>query len=153
MESVTERCFLHWKFNCIGKTEGLVNVAATRIQNLIRCSKIYGDGIHAQLEANIEKDPGLFLRCHKSCVSTYTSNRQTERHKRQHSLDETASVPPKVTRQSVDTTGDFDFQKHCLFCGTSCIIAKDPKNPSRWRPAYLYRELNAKKSVLEMCDK
>ena len=49
-------------------------------------------------------------------------------------------------------------KRHCLFCGEKCDIAKDPKNPSRWRPTYVcrqgdrYANKNLKKAALELCD-
>lgn len=82
METATERCFLHWKFNWIGKTDGLLYVAATRIQNIIRCSKIYGDGIQEQLKGDLAKEDGLTLRCHKSCISNANVATVGKRHVR-----------------------------------------------------------------------
>ena len=55
---------------------------------------------------------------------------------------------------------DFDFQMHCLFCGETCNLEKDPKNPGRWRKAYLCRtvgdtsagESDMKQEILNVCQ-
>ena len=52
---------------------------------------------------------------------------------------------------------DFDFQKHCLFCGETCNVNKDPKHPARWCRAYLCRTVgdeytDFKQEILKVCQ-
>jgi len=154
MESDTDECYFKWKFNCQDKKEKLTCATAVRIANIIRCSKIYGDEKHFELEDALEKNKEFTLKCHKSCVSSYTSKSHTQRHKR-HCDEETDPISQKVTRRSLSGYSDetFNFKKHCLFCGETCIIEKDKKHPSRWRESYLFREIDKKQSLIETCIK
>ena len=96
------------------------------------------------------------IKCHRGCVSTYTSSLQTERHRRKTDSSRSCSpAPRKVTRRS-STSGEgdrFTFKTHCVYCGWKCDLQKDPKHPSRWRPAYMFCELNAKESVFALRDR
>ena len=66
------------------------------------------------------------------------------------------SLQPKKLRRSHTS---FDLFSHCLYCGETCdICIKDPKNPNRWRPAYLCRstvseqdKTSYKQYLLEKC--
>ncbi len=61
---------------------------------------------------------------------------------------------PKRARRSVQPK--FSFLQHCLFCGERCDVEKDPKHPSRWRPAYVCREGESrglKEAIYETCGK
>lgn len=137
MESDLEECYFNWKFNCHLKKEALIQAGPVRIENIIKCSKIYGDEKHVDLQNILEKNNELTLKCHKSCVSAYTSKTHTQRHKRQGVKEKEASIPQKITRRS--TSGEtFNFLLHCLYCGESCNIERDKKHPSRWRAAYLF---------------
>ena len=50
------------------------------------------------------------------------------------------------------------MKEHCLFCGKSCSLKKDPKHPDRWRAAYLCKTSDRKtkpiykECVLKICD-
>jgi len=64
--------------------------------------------------------------------------------------------PAKRLRRSSSV---FDFKLHCLYCGKACEINKDPKNPQRWRPAFLCRSTHTeyggkpyKEYLLEKCN-
>ena len=35
----------------------------------------------------------------------------------------------------------FNFRKHGIYCGESCLIERDKKNPNRWVTAYLVKEM------------
>ncbi len=68
------------------------------------------------------------------------------------------TISPKRRRRSL--CASFCFQEHCIFCGESCSLEKDRKNPGRWREAYLCRETGEsvgktplKQSVLDVCEK
>ena len=83
-------------------------------------------------------DSEYFIRTHRTCVSTYTSEQQVERFLKRKGTETTGlSVSPRKRRQS--SMPDFDFQMHCLFCGETCNVNKDPKHPAHWRRAYLCR--------------
>ena len=48
---------------------------------------------------------------------------------------------------------------HCLFCGEICDVTKDPKTPTRWRPAYVcrqgetFKKKGLKDAIAESCEK
>ena len=154
-----EECFFKWKFNCENKSERLIESGSTRIETIIKCSKIYHDGINEQLEESVHKNNDFTIKCHKNCASTYTSTTQIQRYlKRQKQEAASSPIPPKKTRRSGSTS--FSFQQNCIFCGEVCNLDKDLKNPARWRQAYLCREIEKKgdnktlkQSILEVCDR
>ena len=115
MDSATEQCCFTWKFDCRKKKERLICARKDRINNIIRCSKICGDGKHSEYHEKLNRDDNFILKCYKSCVSTYTMNSQIELHKRKK-IDEIV-VPCKVTRRSHWKTSaeNFDFEKHRFF--------------------------------------
>ena len=51
------------------------------------------------------------------------------------------------------------FLQHCPFCGEICAVARDPKHPDRWRPAYVCREgetfvnRGLREAIFEVCEK
>ena len=142
IESTKDECFFDWKFHCRAKTEELKDAGFKRIENIIKCSIVYGDGKHYCLQEKLDADKDFTIKCHRCCVSTYTSSVQTERHKRQTDSSRSCSpAPRKVTRRS-STSGEgdrFTFKTHCVYCGWKCDLQKDAKHPSRWRPAYMFR--------------
>ena len=73
-----DNCFFDWKFGCDDKSEKLIVAGSTRIQNIIRHSKIYHDDIHYSLQDKLNNNPELNISCHKSCVSTYTSSHEVK---------------------------------------------------------------------------
>ena len=56
MDPDLDGCYFKWKFNCQDKNERLTCSGAVRIANIIRCSKIYGDEKHYELENELEKN-------------------------------------------------------------------------------------------------
>ena len=154
-----EECFFQWKFHCEKKEEPLTEAGVQRIENIIRCSQTYGDGVHEQLQDKLDKNHELTIKCHRNCASTYTSSSHLNRFlKRQKKEQDTRPPPAKKTRKATMTYG-FVFQEHCLFCGKTCNLQRDPKHPDRWRPAYLCREAiskggkkSFKDTILEACD-
>lgn len=155
MDPVPEECYFSWKFNCQAKKEELIPAKTVRIKNIIHCSKIYGDEKHLKLQKLLDDNNDMIIKCHKSCVSSYTSKVHIERHKRKRGAEPAVTGPCKVTRhsQSGGSGECFDFQKHCVFCGEFCSLLADKKHPSRWREAYLFREMNIKASLLDVCEK
>lgn len=155
---MAEECFFKFKFQCDGRQEKLTESGLNRIENIIKCSKIYHDGVDKSLENSLRENHDLTIKCHKSCVSTYTSTTQIQRYiKRTKQVEEPSVIPQKKTRLSNVST--FSFQQHCIFCGEDCNLERDAKNPARWKPAYLCREIEPKKdnkslkqSLLDICD-
>ena len=149
-----QKCLFDWLFKCANKSEKLIESSLNRIETVIKCSKAYGDNLYKSLERSLEEDKGFTINCHKSCVSTYTSKEHVQRHlKRVNQEKPSSSIPRKKTRLSSEDI--FSFQRDCLFCGELCVLEKDKKNPERWKPAYLCREVkdkSLKQSILEMCD-
>ncbi|KAG0724833.1 hypothetical protein GWK47_039789 [Chionoecetes opilio] len=71
--------------------------------------------------------------------------------------EEADGAPRKRARRSEQLK--FNFFEHCIFCGEDCQVKKDPKHPSRWKPAYLCRQVNRpekkmslKTETLAKCD-
>lgn len=153
-----EQCFFVSKFKCENKTELLKDSGPVRIQNFIKHSKIYGDRYHELLEEKVSENPECTIKCHRSCASTYTSSVQVERHKRKNTESLSPYIPPKTRKRS--SLPGFIFSEHCLFCGEICVLEKDPKNPKRWRPAYLCRKIgdadgqkSLKQAILNACER
>ena len=48
------------------------DVGFRRIQSIIEASKLREDGIHINLEKELEANSKLTIKCHRNCVSTYT---------------------------------------------------------------------------------
>ena len=153
-----EQCLFDRTNKCKSRSEKLIESGHARIESIIRCSKIYDDGLHTLLQEKLDSDPTLTIKCHKSCVSTYTSKTLTQRHKRKHDEPFSSNIPAKITRRSTDIS-IFSFQHQCLFCGDRCDVEKNIKNPSRWRPAYVCREIGTeagkaslKESIINACN-
>ena len=68
------------------------------------------------------------------------------------------NLPTSTKRLRRSEAREFVSSKQCLFCGNICQLDKDPKNPSRWRPAYTCRKdenhngRNIKQAILETCN-
>lgn len=117
-------CFFKWKFNC-DNSEDLREVGPTRIETIIKYSKEYEDGAHTELEAKLKYDSSLKLKCHRNCVSSYTSAEHLKRHKKRSGLVNEAAPIPKKRRRS--STSSFQFKEHCIFCGEVCQLQRDKK--------------------------
>ena len=127
-------------FNCSNASKTLQTTSRTRIDKIILSSIRTGDGLHEKLTDSQS------ILCHKNCVSTYTSEQVIEH-----------DPPSKRSRRS--DAGDFDFQKHCIFCGNQCEQL-DARNPQRWRKVVQCRTADRGKNrmsftqtVLLACDK
>jgi hypothetical protein len=111
------------------------------LETIIRISKDKGDRYHGAIQDKIsrasETDSDLFLWCHKSCYSTYTSS----------SRNDYSPAPPKkgkkrpascpapgerLLKSQVPSFTRDDFKSKCFLCTQQCQ-PKDPKNPKRWR--------------------
>ena len=154
-------CHFAWKFRCIDskKKEALVNVKAKRIENIIRCSKIYKDEIHQKLQLQYDSDKDLTLKAHSSCVNKYVHPKEVKKALKRNQSDEEQpdAAPRKRARRSEHLR--FNFLQHCIFCGENCEVKRDPKHPSRWKPAYICRQvgrqektMSLKEEILAKCD-
>ena len=136
---VTEECIFRWKYNCPHGSNNLSDAGPERVFKIISCSKEHNDQLYSQLQAQLHEDKNLIVRCHRNCVSTYTSKLQIKRHlKRQEKQTKSdgASQPKRHRRCDIS---EFIFQQHCLFCGLEFNVVKDAKHPQRWRKASLCR--------------
>ena len=109
------------------------NKGRARIDTIINASKLYMDNLHIGLLKQIADNENCTIYYHRNCVSRYTSSSNTSKYIKDHP---TIVTPATKLRRSHTS---FDFFSHCLYCGETCEICKDPKNPNRWRPAYLCR--------------
>ena len=129
------------------------NKGRARIDSIVKASKIYRDDLHVELEQQVEEDENLTVYFHRNCVSRYTSSSKTAKHTREHS--NVNDHPVKKARRSQSS---FDFFSQCLYCGERCDLSKDPKNPNRWRPAFICRstvsdqdQIPYKQYIIEKC--
>ena len=149
-----DQCF----FNPCSGSGSLVNSKATRV---IKASHSRGDELHYQLQPLVDENEDYTVKCHRNCISTYTSMWHITRSHGCSALrgKRSKSAPPptikKRLRQSLDS---FEFITHCIFCGEHCNIVRDQKNPSRWRPAFLCQtvdcgtSLSFKDTILMKCE-
>ena len=106
------------------------NKGRARIYTIINASKLYMHDLHVGLLKQIVDNENCTIYYHKNCVLRYTSSSNTSKYTKDHPTNVT---PAKKLHRSHKS---FDFFCHCLYCGETCDICKDPK---RWRPAYLCR--------------
>ena len=69
-----------WKYNCDDKGELMSGPA--RIQSVIRFSIESKDNVHVDLVDRLGKNSKLTIKCHRNCVSTYTSQQRLSRNKK-----------------------------------------------------------------------
>ena len=151
-----EECFFKDVLNCTTDSGDLSTAGPRRIETVIKCSKVYKDGISTNLEPMLDKDSSLSIRCHRDCVSTYTSRLHVTRHLKRASDENVPHDSPK-RRRSFDS--NFSFDCDCLFCGSNCDVVKPTKNPGRWRKAYIFRQIESiyggntvKEYLLRKCE-
>ena len=136
-----ETCYFEFMFDCGLSTNEIIPLYNKRIQNVILKSRtVYKDNKHLELQEKLDKDPNLTLYSHKNCISRYTSSEMISRFKRKAHQADLPMQPLKRTRSSKHETA-FEFNLHCIFCGNLCNLEKDPKNPKRWKPAYLCKDI------------
>ena len=118
------------------KAERLIEYWPGRIETTIKCSKIYHDGKHQELEENLHENGDVTVTCHRNRVSTYTSVIQIQRYLKRQKPE----APPShihLRRQDNQSLQAVVFNSIPYLC-------KDPKHPARWRLAYLCREIKNK---------
>jgi len=120
-------------------------------------SKQTGDGLHLELEVQLEQNPELTVNCHRSCVSSYVSTEHIARYRNKCYLSEGSDRGNPAQRRRSEIC-PFVFKKHCIFCGQECL-PPDPKNPGRWKEISQCQtadrpgQKSFKEKVLEQCDK
>ena len=103
----------------------------------------------------MDADSKKSLFAHVNCVSMFTSETHIARYLK--ALDKREDEPI-IKRSRRSTSESFCWKEHCLFCGQSCVLHKDPKHPDRWRPAYLCKTSDRKTrpiykdAVVEICN-
>lgn len=118
---------------------------------IINASKQRKDDIHQ----SAEEISTVYV--HRKCVDKYCHPKTIQK------VIRDKQKVPDSTEQSVVRTRRSDFSnfipvEHCLFCGDNCDIQKDSKHPSRWRPAYIFRQnethdkRDLKEVILEVCS-
>ena len=135
-------------FNCSNTNRKLITSGSKRIENIVECSKRRGDGLHITLTGR------QTIGCHKSCVSSYTSEQHITRFL-SSTIKNTSDIEvavPKKARRSESTS--FCFKENCLFCGERCVpLPSDCRNPARWRRVTQCRTArNFKQNILQVCD-
>ncbi len=73
---MASKCFF---VSCNKSHEVLITAGPKRIQTIIKCSKHRGEELHQHFEEELKCYPELTIKCHKSCVSSYTSNHHIAR--------------------------------------------------------------------------
>ena len=151
-----DECF----FRPCGQSEAnnaLTSAGPERVQTIIRCSKARHDGLHLDSERQLQSDIDINIKCHKNCVSSYTSNSHIQRHlKRTHVQSNPCESTFPIKRSRRSDTPYFDFKEHCFFCGDVCELLKEHgTNPSRsvlCRTAERGNQNTFKHNVLRVCD-
>ena len=107
------------------------------IFSIIKASSSYGENLHSELQHQLQEDLNFVIhKSHKLCIANVTVSNIA---KKPHTDDEGTTTEPSPTkRKRRSATPEFSFKEHCLYCGQICNVKKDPKNPRRWRPAYLF---------------
>lgn len=158
---MAEECYFKSQFECekVVKKQDLSTLTAKRIENVIKCSKQYEDNIHEELQTNFENDRNFVVKAHRSCVDKYCHPKRVKtalKRKQTDCGEGTSGIPTKRWRRS--ELPQFCFKQHCLYCGEECKLTKDPKNPSRWRAAFVCRQVekrghkSLKEEILDKCD-
>ena len=135
-------------FNCSNTNRKLITSGSKRIENIVESSKRRGDGLHITLTGR------QTIGCHKSCVSSYTSEQHITRFL-SSTIKNTSDIEvaaPKKARRSESTS--FCFKENCLFCGERCVpLPSDCRNPARWRRVTQCRTArNFKQNIIQVCD-
>ena len=91
-------------------------------------------------------------------MEKYLHPKEVQKAVKRHAGDADLAIPtPKREKRS--ELPKFNFLQHCIYCGEECQVEKDPKNPSRWRPAYICTQIvrtghikSLKQEILDKCD-
>ena len=149
---MNDQCFFT---PCSGSGE-LGNTKASRV---IKASQSRGDDLHLQLLQLVAENENYKVKCHRNCISTYTSPWHISlSHGGSGQQKRSKSAPsPTIKKRLRQSQQPFHFRTHCIFCGELCNVVQDRKNPSRWRPAFICRSVDSrtnvsfKNSILSTC--
>ena len=139
------KCF----FNCTNDSHNLITCGVKRIETIKECSAKRGDGMF-DLLTGVES-----IKCHKCCVSTYTSKNHLKRFlsKRKYGnagSDSEKTIPSKHSRRS--STSHFNFKDHCFICGEICLNL-DCRHPDRCRRVIQCQSACCfKQNILNICN-
>ena len=140
-----EKCF----FECTNSSTIFITCGAIRVDSIRSSSIKRGDGLVHRLDG-VDS-----IRCHKSCVSTYTSTHHISRYvskQKGGNIKNEEVIPAKKICRSGSSC--FIFKEHCLFCGERCIpLASCSKHPDRWRKVVQCQTADDfKQKILNVCD-
>ena len=117
-----EECYFDWKFRCNNSLQNkkLINIKAKRIQNVIRCSKLYQDDVHHRLQSQFDSDSSLVLQAHKVCVEKYLHPKEVQNAVKLHASDVDIAAPsPKREGLSFQSLASysivFTVEKNVMF--------------------------------------
>ena len=130
--SKSECIFSKLTWLCKGGS-GLVTAHKRRIINIISCSKYRKDLLYIELEESLESNRDFSVKCHSSCVSTYTSKDHLKRTAPSSDPSPGEVEPSSSKRLCRSSLSSFEFKKQCLFCGNE-VKAQDPRHPDRYEP-------------------
>ena len=127
--SESECIFSKLTWLCKGGS-GLVTAHKTRLINIILCSRQRKDLLHIELEESLENNKDFSVKCHSSCVSSYTSRFHLKRAVSSSDQFPGEVEPSSSKRLCRSSLSSFEFKKQCLFCGDEAK-ALDPRHPDR----------------------
>lgn len=86
---MAEDCFFSFTEMCAGKGGQMTTCKAQRIEKIISCSRIYGDGADKELQQKLDADRSFTTKAHSlNCVSSQT---KVERFKKRQLEQETST--------------------------------------------------------------
>ncbi|KAG0728792.1 hypothetical protein GWK47_003608 [Chionoecetes opilio] len=69
---------------------------------IIKASKDRDDTLHIELEKKLRLNPDMEVKCHKSCVSSYTSSHHIQRSRKRHGQTERSFSEPLTRKRRSD---------------------------------------------------
>ena len=107
-----------------------------RLRNIIDASIRYGDCLHVDLQEQLDDNENLRVSYHRQCITWYLIQAPAS--------SETGERCSPVKRKRRSGIPVFKFREHCIYCGETCVVERDSKNPNRWVPAHLVTEVDTK---------
>ena len=104
----------------MSKDGTLISISKVRLKNIVGKSKKRKDTVYLTINA-MSAEEKVALKCHRACVSTYTSKTHVKRATKKEK-DEKQSAQKRKCRSDWNA---FVWKEHCLFCGEACQIDND----------------------------
>ena len=104
----------------MSKDGTLISISKVRLKNIVGKSKKRKGTVHLTINA-MSAEEKVALKCHRACVSTYTSKTHVKRATKKEK-DEKQSAQKRKCRSDWNA---FVWKVHCLFCGEACQIDND----------------------------